>query len=67
MNENRAVKLAQGIDAQPWQTSFHRPDIKRINETFLPGLYVEGEARVRLISKTGFEQKYIFTSLIATG
>ncbi len=50
-----------------WETTFKKLSIRDVNRTPLAGVVLDGEARVRLITRSGFEQKHIFTSQIASG
>jgi len=62
-----APKSAQAEPGNVWQTSFKKLDIRDVNRKPLTGFMLDGEARARLITRSGFEQKHIFTSQIASG
>lgn len=61
------VALKTEQDAETWQTSFRKLELRDYGAGPLIGHVVEGEARVRLITRSGFEKKHIFTSQIAAG
>lgn len=61
------VALETEKNAKPWQTSFRKLELREYGTGPLVGHVVEGEARVRLITRSGFEKKHIFTSQIAAG
>jgi hypothetical protein len=50
-----------------WITQFLRPDLRVLTRKLVPPSFVVGEARPRLVSRSGFEQKHIRTSQIASG
>jgi hypothetical protein len=62
-----AVNLKQAPLDATWETSFTRLDLRDVSKSPLKGGMVDGEARARLVTRTGFEKHHIFTSQIATG
>lgn len=64
--ESLARKL-ESEDTVPWKPGFRGIDLRSLNANALRGKLVPGEARPRLITRSGFEQKHILTSQIASG
>ena len=56
------------IDTLPiWRSEFVIIDLRELTALMTPPRWAPGEARPRLISRSGFEQKHIYTSQIASG
>ena len=51
---------------EKWETSFGKMHLRQIREREVRGRFRTPEGRVRLITRSGFEQKYIVTSQIAS-
>jgi hypothetical protein len=64
--ESLARKL-ESEDSVIWRSGFQSIDLRSLNAQALRGKMVPGEARPRLITRSGFEQKHILTSQIASG
>lgn len=51
---------------QTWSSTLKPIDLREINTAAIIGRVPSGEARIRLITRSGFEQTNIFTSQIAS-
>ncbi len=49
-----------------WSTTFTNVDLLKYNQNVCQSKYIKKEAKIRLITRSGFEQKYIYTSQIAS-
>ncbi|RWC87646.1 MAG: hypothetical protein EOS72_20590 [Mesorhizobium sp.] len=54
-------------DLPLWRTEFVRANLRELNTDRALPIWMPGEARPRLISRSGFEQDHIKTSQIASG
>lgn len=52
--------------AETWATEFQKPDLRQINANVVWGQSRDDEPGVCLVSRSGFEQRYIQTSMIAS-
>lgn len=49
-----------------WNTRFVSPSIRSLNAEVVWGRSLDAEPVVRMLTRTGFEQKYVYTSMIAS-
>ena len=50
-----------------WRTEFKKANLRELTADMVTPSWAPGEARPRLISRSGFEQRHIYTSQIASG
>jgi hypothetical protein len=67
MTESTARKMSHDGMTTKWESRFKKVDLYTLNVSQPRGCMVPGEARPRLITRSGFEQKHIVTSQIASG
>lgn len=62
------AKISEKVRELPeWRTEFKKANLRELNWDRVSPSWMPGEARPRLISRSGFEQEHIQTSQIASG